>query len=212
MKTLIWPALAVAIVAGFTTSLTSGQVDICNGASGPACQAVRGDRSEGWLPQTRSEVMARNGMVTTVQPLAAQVGLRILQQGGNAIDAAVASAAALNVMYPANTGIGGDLFALIYVAKEKKVYQLNASGIAPAGLTLARMQSLGYKAIPRTLARVPACRQEAFSPSPCRDRSGAGRKCSRGSERKHSKRCCSRPSTMRSRDFRSAKKSPAAGA
>ncbi len=87
-------------------------------------------------------------MVTTVQPLAAQVGLRILQQGGNAIDAAVASAAALNVMYPANTGIGGDLFALIYVAKEKKVYQLNASGIAPAGLTLARMQSLGYKAIP----------------------------------------------------------------
>ena len=80
--------------------------------------------------------MARNGMVTTVQPLAAQAGLRILQQGGNAIDAAVASAAALNVMYPANTGIGGDLFALIYVAKEKKVYQLNASGIAPSGLTL----------------------------------------------------------------------------
>ena len=148
MKTLIWPALAVAIVAGLTTSLTSGQVDICNGASGPACQAVRGDRSEGWLPQTRSEVMARNGMVTTVQPLAAQVGLRILQQGGNAIDAAVASAAALNVMYPANTGIGGDLFALIYVAKEKKVYQLNASGITPAGLTLAHMQSLGYKANP----------------------------------------------------------------
>jgi gamma-glutamyltranspeptidase/glutathione hydrolase len=148
MKNLIWPALSVAIVVGLATSLTSGQVQICNGASDPACQAVRGDRSEGWLPQTRSEVMARNGMVTTVQPLAAQVGLRILQQGGNAIDAAVASAAALNVMYPANTGIGGDLFALIYVAKEKKVYQLNASGITPAGLTLARMQSLGYKANP----------------------------------------------------------------
>src|SRR5439155_21046063 len=113
----------------------------CNGASGPACQAVRGDRSEGWLQQTRSEVMARNGMVTTVQPLAAQAGLRILQQGGNAIDAAVASAAALNVMYPANTGIGVDLFAIIYVAKEKKVYQLNASGIAPAGLTLKHIQS-----------------------------------------------------------------------
>ena len=114
----------------------------------PACQAVRGDRMEGWLPQTRSEVMARNGIVSTVQPLAAQAGLRILQQGGNAIDAAVATAAALNVVYPANVGIGGDLFAIIYVAKEHKVYQLNASGIAPTGLTLARMNSLGYKAHP----------------------------------------------------------------
>ena len=112
----------------------------------PACRAVRGDRMEGWLAQTRSEVMARNGIVSTVQPLAAQAGLRILQQGGNAIDAAVATAAALNVTYPANVGIGGDLFAIIYVAKEKKVYQLNASGIAPSGLTLERMNSLGYKA------------------------------------------------------------------
>src|ERR1700756_2149312 len=114
----------------------------------PACQAVRGDRMEGWLQQTRSEVMARNGIVSTVQPLAAQAGLRMLQQGGNAIDAAVATAAALNVVYPANTGIGGDLFALIYVAKERKVYQLNASGIAPTGLTLAHMNSLGYKVQP----------------------------------------------------------------
>ncbi len=122
---------------------------ICTAPSAtPACQAVRGDRSEGWLQQTRSEVMARNGIVSTVQPLAAQAGLRILQQGGNAIDAAVATAAALNVTYPANVGIGGDLFALIYVAKEKKVYQLNASGIAPSGLTLSRMNSLGYKAHP----------------------------------------------------------------
>jgi len=87
-------------------------------------------------------------MVTTVQPLAAQAGLRVLQDGGNAIDAAVAAAAVLNVVYPANTGIGGDLFAIIYVAKEKKIYQLNASGIAPSGLTLERMHSLGYKADP----------------------------------------------------------------
>ena len=124
-------------------------VQMCTATpTAPACQAVRGDRMEGWLPQTRSEVMARNGVVTTVQPLAAQAGLRILQQGGNAIDAAVATAAALNVVYPANTGIGGDLFTIIYVAKEKKIYQLNASGIAPTGLTLARMNSLGYKAHP----------------------------------------------------------------
>jgi gamma-glutamyltranspeptidase/glutathione hydrolase len=120
-------------------------VQVCTDRSAPVCEAVRGDRSEGWLPQTRSEVMARNGIVTTVQPLAAQAGLRILQQGGNAIDAAVATAAALNVVYPANTGIGGDLFAIIYVAKEKKIYQLNASGITPSGLTLAQMNSLGYK-------------------------------------------------------------------
>jgi len=140
--------IAVAMAVGLASALASGQVQMCIGSSAPACQAVRGDRSEGWIPQTRSEVMARNGMVTTVQPLAAQAGLRILQQGGNAIDAAVAAAAALNVVYPANTGIGGDLFALIYVAKEKKVYQLNASGIAPGGLTLAHMNSLGYKANP----------------------------------------------------------------
>ena len=56
--------------------------------STPACHAVRGDRSEGWLQQTRSEVMARNGVASTVQPLAAQADLRILEQGGNAIDAA----------------------------------------------------------------------------------------------------------------------------
>jgi len=139
---------AVVLAVGLASTLLSGQVQMCIGSSAPACQAVRGDRSEGWLPQTRSEVMARNGMVTTVQPLASQAGLRMLQEGGNAVDAAVAAAAALNVVYPANTGIGGDLFALIYVAKEKKVYQLNASGITPAGLTLAHMNSLGYKANP----------------------------------------------------------------
>jgi gamma-glutamyltranspeptidase/glutathione hydrolase len=139
--------LAAILTIGSVLSLaqTLPLVQVCASPSAPACQAVRGDRSEGWLPQTRSEVMARNGIVTTVQPLAAQAGLRILQQGGNAIDAAVAAAAALNVVYPANVGIGGDLFALIYVAKEKKIYQLNASGIAPSGLTLAHMNSLGYK-------------------------------------------------------------------
>src|SRR5438132_11974700 len=138
------PIAAVTAVA-LASVLASGQVQMCIGSSAPACQAVRGDRSEGWLPQTRSEVMARNGLVTTVQPLAAEAGLRILNQGGNAIDAAVATAAALNVVYPANTGIAGDLFAIIYIAKEHKVYQLNASGIAPSGLTLARMNALGYE-------------------------------------------------------------------
>jgi len=145
--------VSLAVLAAFVPAsrLASGQAPltrICGEAKAPACDAVRGDRSEGWVQQTRSEVMARNGIVSTVQPLAAQAGLRILQQGGNAIDAAVATAAMLNVVFPQNVGIGGDLFALIYVAKEHKVYQLNASGITPAGLTLARMQSLGYKVNP----------------------------------------------------------------
>jgi gamma-glutamyltranspeptidase / glutathione hydrolase len=118
----------------------------------PWCSAVRGDRAEGWVPQTRSEVMARNGMVTTVQPLAALAGARILMQGGNAIDAAVATAATLNVTYPSNVGIAGDFFVIIYIAKENKIYQLNASGIAPSGLSLARMNSLGYNWNPANFA------------------------------------------------------------
>ena len=93
-----------------------------NGPQLPFCKAVRGDRAEGWLPQSRSEVMARNGMVSTSQPLAAQAGLRILMQGGNAIDAAVATAAALNVVEPMMIGMAGDLFAIVYSAKEHKLY------------------------------------------------------------------------------------------
>src|SRR5919112_6398514 len=90
-------ALVLASVAAASVfALAQSPVRMCTDASAPSCQAVRGDRSEGWLPQGRSEVMARNGLVTTVQPLAAQAGLRILQQGGKAIDAAVATAAALN--------------------------------------------------------------------------------------------------------------------
>ena len=111
----------------------------------PFCNAVRGDRAEGWLPQTRSEVMARYGMVTTSQPLAAQAGLRILMQGGNAIDAAVATAATLNLVEPMNVGLAGDLFAIIYSAKDHKIYQINASGTAPTGATLARYNALGWQ-------------------------------------------------------------------
>src|SRR4029077_14061873 len=80
------------------------------------------------------------------QPLAAQAGLRILQQGGNAIDAAVAAAAVLTVVEPMMVGVAGDLFALIYVAKEKKLYTLNASGMAPTGATIAHFGELGYRA------------------------------------------------------------------
>src|ERR1700724_1020185 len=141
--------LIASVLAASTGFAQSPPVQMCSeNPTALACSAVRGDRSEGWVPQTRSEVMAQHGMVSTVQPLAAMAGARILMQGGNAIDAAVATAAALNVTYPANVGIGGDLFAIIYIAKEKKIYQLNASGIAPSGLTLAHMNSLGYASNP----------------------------------------------------------------
>jgi len=137
---------ACALLSSWSAIADSPPVQMCSESpSAPSCTAVRGDRSEGWVPQTRSEVMAQHGMVSTVQPLAAMAGARILMQGGNAIDAAVATAAALNVTYPANVGIGGDLFAIIYIAKEHKIYQLNASGRAPSGETLAHLNSLGYK-------------------------------------------------------------------
>ncbi len=98
-------------------------------------EAVAGSRAQGWLAQGRSEVLARHGIVATSDPLAAQAGLEILQKGGNAIDAAVATGAVLDVTSQNDTGIGGDLFALVYVAKDKKLYALNSGGWAPAGWT-----------------------------------------------------------------------------
>jgi gamma-glutamyltranspeptidase/glutathione hydrolase len=97
--------------------------------------AVAGSRAEGWLGQGRSEVIARHGIVATSDPLAAQAGLDVLKQGGNAIDAAVATGAVLDVTSQNDTGIGGDLFALVWIAKDKKLYALNSAGWAPAGWT-----------------------------------------------------------------------------
>src|SRR5215470_5146417 len=110
----------------------------------PFCHAVRGVRASGWPAQSRSEVMAGNGMVVTSQPLAAQAGLEVLMRGGNAIDAAVATAGVLSLTEPMMVGIASDLFAVIYIAKEHKVYVLNASGTAPTGATLEHLNQLGY--------------------------------------------------------------------
>ena len=136
--------LLLAAIAGSSSLLIAqSPVQSCNTTPRPAwCSAVPGDRSQGWVAQHRSEVMARNGMVTTSQPLAAQAGLDVLKKGGNAIDAAVATAAALTLMEPMNVGPAGDLFAIIDIAKENKLYTLNASGKAPSGQTVARMNSL----------------------------------------------------------------------
>ena len=107
--------------------------------------AVRGDRTSGWLAQTRSEVLARNGVVATSQPLAAQAGLQILKQGGNAFDAAVATAAVMNLLEPESAGVGGDVFVIAWVAKEKKLIALNASGRAPSGATPEHLAARGFK-------------------------------------------------------------------
>jgi len=111
--------------------------------------AVPGSRAQGWTFQGRSEVLARHGIVATSDPLAAQAGLEILRQGGNAIDAAVATGAVLDVTSQNDTGIGGDLFALVWSAREKKLYALNSAGWAPSGWTPQFFTGkLGLKAVP----------------------------------------------------------------
>jgi len=112
--------------------------------------AVPGSRAQGWLSQGRSEVLARHGMVATSDPLAAQAGLEILQKGGNAIDAAVATGAVLDVTSQNDTGIGGDLFALVYVAKDRNLYALNSGGWAPAGWTPEFFEKLGQRRVPNS--------------------------------------------------------------
>ncbi len=108
------------------------------------------DRPAGAVDKTRSAVLARHGMVATSQPLATAAGLRVLQSGGNAIDAAIAANAVLGVVEPMSCGIGGDLFAIVWSAKAKKLYGLNASGRAPSAATIAYFQSRGLATIPET--------------------------------------------------------------
>ncbi len=99
-------------------------------------------------PSRRSPVMGRGGMVASSQPLATAAGLEILARGGNAADAAVAVAAALNVTEPTSTGIGGDMFALYYEAASGRIAALNGSGRAPAALTLDRIRREGLTELP----------------------------------------------------------------
>jgi len=106
------------------------------------------DRITGEIFATRSEVIAQNGMVATSHPLASQIGIDILKEGGNAIDAAIAANAALGLMEPTGNGIGGDLFAIIWIEKEKKLYGLNASGRSPENLTLEYFKENNFKSIP----------------------------------------------------------------
>ena len=153
-KTLLASALTAATSAIF--NLAKAQSDNAFGiptekVPNPAANVVAapGSRGQGWLGQGRSEVMARHGIVATSDPLAAQAGLEILKQGGNAIDAAVAASAVLDVTSQNDTGLAGDLFALVWSAADQKLYALNSAGFAPAGWTPEFFkQELGLEQIP----------------------------------------------------------------
>jgi gamma-glutamyltranspeptidase / glutathione hydrolase len=99
------------------------------------------DRITGKNFAARSEVLATHGMVCTSVPAATQVGVEILKRGGSAVDAAIAANATLGLMEPVSNGIGGDLFAIVYSAKEKKLYGINGSGRSPLGLSYDAMKS-----------------------------------------------------------------------
>src|ERR1700746_1524590 len=104
--------------------------------------AMSQDRS-----QTSSMVISRNSIVAAESPLAAQAGARILERGGNAVDAAIATNAMMGVVSPMMNGIGGDLFAIVYDAKANKLYGLNASGWAPKNLTPELLAKQGLNAM-----------------------------------------------------------------
>lgn len=106
------------------------------------------DRLNGKTFATRSEVLAQHGMACTSHPLATQAAIDILKKGGSAVDAAIAANAVLGVVEPEMNGIGGDLFAIVYDAKTKKLYGLNASGRSPYDLTLAEFKKRKLTSIP----------------------------------------------------------------
>lgn len=142
LKRARWLALALA-----TTAVPAMAQDA---VGHDPFDAYRGDRSTGWVGQTRSEVMATNGMVATSQPLAVEAGIEILHAGGNAFDAAVATAAAINVVEPEATGIGGDLFAIAWLAKEHRLVALDASGRAPMAATADHYRKAFGTVVPET--------------------------------------------------------------
>ncbi len=102
-----------------------------------------------YFDSRRSTVHATNGMVATSQPLAAVAGLRVLMEGGNAVDAAVATAAVLNVVEPVSTGVGGDMFALIWNNEDKSVRAINGSGRAPMATSIDALTSEGHRDMPQ---------------------------------------------------------------
>ena len=106
------------------------------------------DRLTGKDFATRSEVIATNGMAATSHPLATQTAIDVLKSGGNAIDAAIAANAVLGLVEPTGCGIGGDLFAIVWIEEDKKLYGLNSSGPAPQDMTIEKLKAMGVDKIP----------------------------------------------------------------
>ena len=123
----------------FTTSFAIMSAALLDAADRPITPAGKAGRSA---------TIAPNGMVATSHPLAAQVGLDVLRRGGNAVDAAIATSAAMTVVEPTTCGIGGDLYAIVWDAKTQKLYGLNASGRAPGRATIQYFNDKGLKDIP----------------------------------------------------------------
>ncbi len=124
------------------------------------------DRLTGETFTTRSEILARNGMAATSQPLATQVAIDILKKGGTAMDAAIAANAVLGLVEPASCGIGGDIFAIVWDAEEKKLYGFNGSGRAPASLNIDYFMDRDLKYVPLhgpLAVSVPGCVDGWFS-------------------------------------------------
>jgi len=130
--------LMAAMLAATLPSLAAADYGVTGATPGPG-EMGRGDRYSGHAWATRSPVIARHGMVATAQPLATQVAIDILKKGGSAIDAAIAANATLGLMEPTSCGIGGDLFAIVWDPKTRRLYGYNASGPAAAGRSLTRM-------------------------------------------------------------------------
>ena len=110
--------------------------------------SVSQDRLTGKTFTTRSEILARNGMAATSQPLATQVALDILKKGGSAMDAAIGANAVLGLVEPASCGIGGDIFAIVWSAEEKKLYGFNGSGRSPRSVSIDYFTERGIKYVP----------------------------------------------------------------
>ena len=125
-----------------------GIVFLMSGSSVMADSVAGYDRVTGLPHASRSEVIAPHGMAATSQPLATQIALDILKAGGNAVDAAIAANAALGLMEPTGCGIGGDLFAIVWDAENQELTGLNASGRAPAAMTIEYFRERGIEEIP----------------------------------------------------------------
>ncbi|MEQ1903268.1 MAG: gamma-glutamyltransferase, partial [Pirellulaceae bacterium] len=147
-----------------TTMRTLGFIFICLAFVFVSSPIVGQDRITGKPFATRSEVIAKHAMAATSQPLATQVALDVMRRGGNAIDAAIAANATLGLMEPTGNGIGGDLFAIVWINADKKLYGLNASGRSPKSLTFEKLQAELAKANAKTIpslgplpVSVPGC-------------------------------------------------------